>query len=326
MNSIKKTLQLALFFFTIVFCISIIDVLAQTTLTNINTEQRLTKITSELDSLKFVLIQIHKEMIQDSIHLQKVTNEYTELRKQHFDLKSDISGRHIDWASLVLAAIAVVAAFFVGITSHMIHQRSQHVSNIYATTIREARDHKLEIVKIQETMDELIRIAKQKSEDSKKELTTLVDNFRNRVEELKVRLEDEAKNQTQMVTENTRRLLNKEADRFRQTTRTSSSIALKLAFGVVERIGIVLEKEKLDKARDELFKENLYLYDLNSFIVDLTSDKKDERIRAVWGIEGMGTKENIKDLQEIANNKDEDPDIRVEAQRAVDNMSRRFEI
>jgi hypothetical protein len=90
---------------------------------------------------------------------------------------------------------------------------------------------------------------------------------------------------------------------------------------------LLLEKADRDRMReifDQVWEEELQHYDLGSYVLDLTSPDKDERIRAIWGIEGMGTKENIKDLQKVADNKDEDREVMQEAERAIGNMKRRL--
>ena len=258
------------------------------------------------------------------VEIKSEQSRFDSLKREFSELKIQMANKYLDWASYVLAAITLVAAFFTGIMSLITYQRFRDVSEIHLTILKEVSDYRVKILESRETIDNLIRKLKDEIESSKEIIVSLTEGFKRDLEALKVMVENLITEETQTVNEKARKIVNKEANRFRQTIITSTSIALNLVLEIIEKAGIVVEKEKLDKARDEAFKASLYLYDLNSFIGDLTSDKKEERIRAIWGIEGMGTKENIKDLQEIADNKDEGPDIRVEAQRSVDNMKRRF--
>lgn len=282
-------------------------------------EEERAELRGEIDGLKSELSEI-----------PKLKKELSALRKEHFDLQSEMAQRHLDWASYVLASIALLVALFTAIMAYIINQRFRDVNNIYGSTIKEVSEHKVKIIESQRTIDDVIRKSKEDYTTSKKELESLRDDFAQQLEKSKAGVQNLIKEQIQTVSDNARRIVNKEADRFRQTTKRSSVIVLNSAIDLLEKAGVVVEKDKLVKARDEIFKANLHLFDLDSYVADLTSDDKNERFRAIWGIEGMATEETVRDLikelQKIADNKDEDPDVRVEAQRSIDNLKRRFGI
>lgn len=113
---------------------------------------------------------------------------------------------------------------------------------------------------------------------------------------------------------------------FKITTDRNTEIIVEFMKQYIEVLGLEVDAKKLGEVFDNIYQRKMYLYDVQGFVSDLASDNKNERIRAIWGIEGIGIVENIKDLQKIVDDPHEDPNIRVEAQRAVDNMKRRFGI
>lgn len=77
------------------------------------------------------------------------------------------------------------------------------------------------------------------------------------------------------------------------------------------------------KDYDTEFRKNIHKYDQDSYRKDLDTKNRDKKIRAIWGIEGSGNSDNIRDLERIAHDSKEDKSVRKEAEIAVRNLKKR---
>ena len=74
---------------------------------------------------------------------------------------------------------------------------------------------------------------------------------------------------------------------------------------------------------DAKFKKDIDKYDRGSYRKDLRSRDRDEKIRSIWGLEGMGNSGSIDELDRIAHDSKEDKWIRKEAKIASKNLKER---
>lgn len=78
---------------------------------------------------------------------------------------------------------------------------------------------------------------------------------------------------------------------------------------------------------DDVFKEELDKHEVESFIADLQSRDKEVKERAVWGVEAVGPEKlggdkTVEILEEVMDDLSQDPEIRLQAQRSVENIKR----
>lgn len=71
---------------------------------------------------------------------------------------------------------------------------------------------------------------------------------------------------------------------------------------------------------DRKFEKDIHKYNSDSYLKDLNSKNRDKKIRAIWGVEGMGNKSSIEKLQSIVKNKREDRWVRKEAGISIKNL------
>ena len=77
------------------------------------------------------------------------------------------------------------------------------------------------------------------------------------------------------------------------------------------------------KNYDVKFKKDIDKYDRDSYQKDLKNRDRDKKIRAIWGLEGMGNSGSINELERIAHNSKEDSWVRKEAKIAIKNLKKR---
>jgi len=259
-----------------------------------------------LDSLKSKVDSLRSEL-----------HRIDDLEDEYSELKIKIANKYIDATNLLTTVVEV----FVGVLALILGG-----SGIGSwLTLRKARRASLEIRRIKEEserkkkdFEKFVESAKKDIEVQKGYALKIVEKLQNEVRHSKKLFESEIKKCNSSI-----QSLSK---RFRESVDLNTEIMFELMKEYTDLLPITIDKEKLGKIFDRVYKRKTFIYYLQSFILDLITADKEDRIRAIWGIEGMGKADNIKDLQKIADNKDEDPDIRVEAQRAVDNMKRRLKI
>lgn len=76
------------------------------------------------------------------------------------------------------------------------------------------------------------------------------------------------------------------------------------------------------KNYDVKFKKDIDKYDRGSYRKDLKSQERDKKIRAIWGLEGMGNTGSINELERIAHNSREDEWVRKEAKIAIKKLKK----
>lgn len=255
--------------------------------------------------------------IQDSNSLKKIdsliveikseSSRFDSLKREFSDLKIELANKYLDWVSYVFVAGTFIAA--------LLSVYSAHLSSL---KYKEVREESKEYFKRSSKLTQDIESISKQIQDSKQRFNEGVNKTKEETGKLR--------NDFLVQIRRSQDTVNSWLRVFEENIETNTEILTELMQEFGEMTGIKITKEKLLEIRDRIYQKQLYLYDLSSYIADLNSENKEERIRAIWGIEGMGEKENIKDLQKIADNKDEDPDIRVIAQQAVENMKRRLGI
>ena len=216
-----------------------------------------------------------------------------ELKHEYSDLKIKLANKYIDVTSLLTAVVGVLVAVVAlvlgggGIGGWFIFKKVRRTSSEIAKIRTKSERDKREIEKLRD-----------QSASLKRTLELDIDRAKSTIENL--------------------------STHFRQSLDLRADITGELMREFADMLPVEIDKHKLRTIFDKIYQSKIHLYDLRSFISDLASEEKEIRIRAIWGIEGMGSVENIKYLQSISDNKKEDPDIRLEAQRAVDNLKRRF--
>lgn len=74
---------------------------------------------------------------------------------------------------------------------------------------------------------------------------------------------------------------------------------------------------------DTKFKKEIDKYDREGYRKDLKSRDRDKKIRAIWGLEGMGNSRSIDELDRIAHDSKQDKWVRKEAKIAIKNLKKR---
>lgn len=253
--------------------------------------------------------------VVDSIKTQvdSLNQRITELKDEYSELKIKVANKYIDITSLILAFLALFTggAGIAGILSWINSTNAKRASLEIKRILEEAQQHKNEFEKFVKSVEADIEVKREYVSKVIEESTSQVKDLENRLRSAIDKCNFD---------------IQKSAVRFSETVELNKKLIFQSFIEYTNILPIEISKEKMSKIFDKVYEEQIHWYDLLGFIHDLTSKDRDERIRAILGIEGMGKKENIKDLQKIADNNDEDPDIRVEAQRSVDNMKRRFGI
>lgn len=220
--------------------------------------------------------------------LRSELHKIDELKDEFSELKIKVANKYIDFTTLIIALIALFAGGS-GFASWIAHKSVRRASLKIRKALRESELAKKEI---EHQKQESIALKKEFESDIKKSMSSI-----DRLTEL-----------------------------FRMGIDRNTEIMAEFLTQYIKLLGLEIDTKKLGEVFDKIYQSKMHLYDIQGFLSDLASDDKDARIRSIWGIEGMGKVENIKDLQKIVDNPHEDPDIRVEAQKAVDNMKRRFGI
>lgn len=117
------------------------------------------------------------------------------------------------------------------------------------------------------------------------------------------------------------------AEQFIVAMDNKRKIVDKLTISIGERIRKKVPKRDILGILDDIFSEELDKHEVESFIADLRSPDKEVKERAVWGIEGMGPEKlgrdkTIEILQKVMDDPGEDPEIRLQAQRSIENIRR----
>ena len=281
-------------------------------------------------------------------------SEINKLRQEYSDLKIKMANKYLDWVSYVFAGVTFVAALFSIVFAAVSFFKYRALTAEYkeylekVTTFQDLarksmqdieksrREFEAGLTKDKQGIDEL----KKEFENEHREKTAIFRDLANKsLQDINTLREGAAadlarskqavndlKNKFELDIIKSKSVIDSLSKFFKSAMDTNIEIMIELMKDYIELLHLEVDAKKLGEVFDKIYQRKIYLYDLQGFVSDLGSEDKNERVRAIWGIEGMGTAENIKDLQKISDNKDEDPDIRVEAQRAVDNMKRRFGI
>jgi len=259
------------------------------------------ELTQRVDSLKSEIDSLRSEL-----------HKIDELKDEFSNLKIKVANKYIDFTTLIIGFLALFAGGS-GVVTWLNYRGAKKASLEIQKILHESEQRKKDFGKFIET-------AKKEIEDKKDDASKMVERFTKEFMDSKKEFDLEItklKSAIQSLFKS-----------FLQRVDLNTEIMFQLIKEYTDVLPITVDKEKLGKIFDRIYESKMSMYDLQGFIFDLISEERDERMRAIWGIEGMATKENvkdlIKDLQKIADNKDEDSDIRVEAQRAVDNMKRRL--
>ncbi|MCP4610580.1 MAG: hypothetical protein GY845_17865 [Planctomycetes bacterium] len=250
--------------------------------------------------------------------LQEAISESTKKSKETMEILDKFSAKSINVASYTLTAIVFV---FTAINIFFVYQIGS-TNKETRKIIREARDkaetefqRQLGIfdetrVKTEQKFQRQLEIFNETRVSTEEKFNKGLENFDRRIEKIRLNL-DNISEQFIDAMDNKRKLMD-------ALTRVLS-----------EKIRQEIPSEEVHNILDTLFQEELDKYELESYIADLQSPDPDVKERAIWGIEAIGPEKFGKDrtseiLQKVVDDPSEGPEIRLQAQRSIENIKRGY--
>jgi len=150
------------------------------------------------------------------------------------------------------------------------------------------------------------------------------------IQDTRTKVEEEFKGQLEIFNERIEKIkldTSRMAEQFIVAMDNKRKILDSLTIAIGERIRKKVPEKDILGILDDIFREELDKQEVESFIADLQSPDKEVKERTVWGIEALGPeklgRENtIKILQKVMDDPGEDPEIRLQAQRSIENIRR----